>query len=141
VAVHSEGRKTSEEQKTNPSGYHCAKLALLSRKLAYWSAASTQVGMRQGNKGGIPLRHAIAVFGVVVGFFDFLRPRPSLPPSLLPVDPREENGVAVPRDKTPFFSGCNSRPATFAPACSKRSGAGGNEIAQAFAAKDRQAVP
>jgi len=52
----------------------------------------------------------------------------------------EENGVAVRRDKAPFFSGCNSRPATFAPAGSNRSGAGGNESAAAFAAKDRQAV-
>jgi len=52
-----------------------------------------------------------------------------------------ENGVAVRRDKAPFFSGCNSRPATFAPAGSNRSGAAGNEIAEAFAAKERQVVP
>jgi hypothetical protein len=48
----------------------------------------------------------------------------------------EENGVAVRPYKAPF-SGCNSRPASFAPAGSNRSGAGGNEIAEAFAAKDR----
>jgi hypothetical protein len=44
----------------------------------------------------------------------------------------EENGVAVRRDKAPFFRGCNSRPATLAPASSNRSGDGGNEIAEAF---------
>jgi len=52
----------------------------------------------------------------------------------------EENDVAVRRDKSSFFSGCNSRPAAFAPAGSNRSGDGGNEIAEAFDAKDRQAV-
>ena len=38
----------------------------------------------------------------------------------------------VRRAKTAIFSGCNSRPATVAPAGSNRSGEGGNEFAEAF---------
>jgi hypothetical protein len=43
----------------------------------------------------------------------------------------------VRRAKVSFFSGCNSRPATVAPAGSNRSGGGGNETAEAFDAKGR----
>ena len=43
----------------------------------------------------------------------------------------------VRRDKAPIFSGCNSHPATFAPAGSNRSGSGGNETAEASDGKDR----
>jgi transposase len=48
---------------------------------------------------------------------------------------------AVRRAKVSIFSGCNSHPATVAPAGSNRSGGGGNEIAEAFDGKDRNAVP
>src|SRR5437016_6695103 len=47
----------------------------------------------------------------------------------------------VRRAKAALFSGCNSHPATFAPAGSNRSGSGGNETAEAFDAKGRQAAP
>jgi hypothetical protein len=45
---------------------------------------------------------------------------------------------AVRREKVSIFSGCNSRPATFASAGSNRSGGGGNKIAEAFDGKDQQ---
>jgi hypothetical protein len=54
---------------------------------------------------------------------------------------RGENGVSVRRAKVSLFSGCKSRPATFALAGSNRSGDGSNDIAEAIDAKDRQAVP
>jgi hypothetical protein len=47
----------------------------------------------------------------------------------------------VRREKAPIFSGCNSHPATVAPAGSNRSGSGGNEAAEASDGKDRQAIP
>ncbi len=43
----------------------------------------------------------------------------------------------VRRDKVSILSGCNSRPATVAPAGSNRSGGGGNDTAEAFDAKGR----
>jgi hypothetical protein len=46
-----------------------------------------------------------------------------------------KNGVSVRRAKVSFFSGCNSHPAALASAGSNRSGAGGNERAEAFDAK------
>ena len=45
--------------------------------------------------------------------------------------------LIVRRAKVSIFSGCNSHPATFAPAGSNRSGGGGNEAAEAFDGKDR----
>jgi hypothetical protein len=47
----------------------------------------------------------------------------------------------VRREKVSFFSGRQTHPAAFAPAGSNRSGGGGNDIAEAFDAKDRLAVP
>src|SRR5262249_43521592 len=44
---------------------------------------------------------------------------------------------SVRRAKARFFSGCNSHPATFAPAGSNRSGSGGNEAAEAFDGEGR----
>ncbi len=41
------------------------------------------------------------------------------------------------RDKAAIFSGCNSHPATFAPAGSNRSGEGGNELAEASGVEGR----
>jgi hypothetical protein len=52
-----------------------------------------------------------------------------------------KTGVSVCRVKVSVFSGCNSHPATFAPAGSNRSGDGGNEIAEAFDGKGRKAAP
>ena len=48
---------------------------------------------------------------------------------------------SVRRAKAQFFSGCNSHPATFAPAGSNRSGSGGNETAEAFDAEGRLGRP
>ena len=53
-------------------------------------------------------------------------------------EPRLVYGVPfVRRAKAPIFSGCNSHPATVAPAGSNRSGSGGNETAEASDAKGR----
>jgi hypothetical protein len=54
---------------------------------------------------------------------------------------RASPNYVVRRAKVQFFSGCNSRPATFAPAGSNRSGKGGNEPAEAFDAKGRLGRP
>ena len=40
-------------------------------------------------------------------------------------------GLGVRRAKAAFFSGCESHPATIAPAGSNRSSHGGNEVAEA----------
>ena len=48
-----------------------------------------------------------------------------------------QNVPLVRRAKAPFFSGCNSHPATVVPSGSNRSGSGGNETAEAFDAKNR----
>src|SRR5262249_53096752 len=49
-----------------------------------------------------------------------------------------ERAPVVRRAKASIFSGCNSHPATFAPAGSNWSGDGGNEIAEASDGKDRR---
>jgi hypothetical protein len=54
---------------------------------------------------------------------------------------KKASGVFVRRAKASVFSGCNSHPATGAPAGSNRSGDGGNEIVEAFDGKCRKAVP
>jgi hypothetical protein len=50
---------------------------------------------------------------------------------------RSSPDYSVRRAKAQFFSGCNSHPATFAPAGSNRSGSGGNEAAEAFDGEGR----
>jgi len=57
------------------------------------------------------------------------------------LDKKKGSGVFVRRAKAYVFSGCDSHPATFAPAGSNRSDDGGNEIVEAFDAKCRLAVP
>src|ERR1700687_3665066 len=49
--------------------------------------------------------------------------------------------MPVRRAKVSFFSGCNSSPATVAPAGSNRSGGGGNDTAEASDGKGREGAP
>jgi len=51
--------------------------------------------------------------------------------------PFQEVLTAVRREQASIFSGCNSRPATFAPTGRNRSGSGGNDTAEASDAKGR----
>jgi len=51
--------------------------------------------------------------------------------------PLLKNVDMVRREKACVFSGCNSHPATIAPAGSNRSGGGGNEAVEAFDGKGR----
>jgi len=89
--------------------------------------------------GGIEIVFYI-IYGIAFsGLMSSEAQEPQMPQ--MPRRKKKGSGVFVRRAKAYVFSGCDSHPATFAPAGSNRSDDGGDEIVEAFDAKCRLAVP